>query len=138
MGIVSPHLWYHSQAEEAAKFYTSLIPNSRVTRIVKAPAGVPDGAEGTPFIVDFTLDGMPVTAISAGPAFTLDESFSMMLACETQEEIDHCWDALLADGGEPSQCGWLKDRFSLSWQMFPTSLDSLLFRDDSTSWWRLT
>jgi len=138
MGIVRPHLWYHSQAEEAARFYTSLIPNSQVTRVVRAPLGVPDVEPGTAFIVDFTLDGMPVTAISAGPAFTLDESFSMMLACENQDEIDHYWHALLAGGGEPSQCGWLTDRFGLSWQVFPTSLDALLFSEDTDASARAT
>ncbi|MDM8086509.1 VOC family protein [Cellulomonas cellasea] len=137
MGIVSPHLWYHSQAEEAAQFYTSLIPNSEVTRVIKAPPGV-NVPEGTAFIVEFTLDGMPVTALSAGPAFTLDESFSMIIACESQEEVDHYWDALLADGGEPSQCGWLKDRFGLSWQVVPTALESLLFSDDTEASARAT
>ncbi len=137
MGIVRPHLWYHSQAEEAARFYASVIPNSRVDRVIPAPAGVPV-EEGTAFIVEFTLDGMPVTALSAGPGFTLDESFSMILECETQAEVDHYWDALLADGGEPSQCGWLKDRFGLSWQVIPTSLDSLLFSEDTEAAARAT
>jgi predicted 3-demethylubiquinone-9 3-methyltransferase (glyoxalase superfamily) len=129
MGIVRPHLWYHSQALEAAEFYTSLIPNSSITSVRTAPVDMPGVAKGTPFIVEFTLDGMPVVAISAGPHLTLDEAFSFVIDCENQEEVDHYWEALIADGGEPSQCGWLKDRFGLSWQVVPRVLDSLLFAE---------
>ena len=126
MGIVRPHLWYHSQAVEAAEFYTSLIPNSAITAVRTAPVDMPGVEKGAPFIVEFTLDGMAVIGLSAGPYFTLDEAFSFVVDCETQEEIDHYWEALIADGGEPSQCGWLKDKFGLSWQVVPKALDSLL------------
>lgn len=126
MGRVRPHLWYHERADEAAAFYASVIPNSSVTRVVGAPPGVPDVEEGAPFIVEFVLDGMPVTAISAGPAFTLDEAFSMYLTCEDQAEVDHYWGALRAGGGEESQCGWLKDRYGLSWQVVPKRLMELM------------
>ena len=126
MGTVRPHLWYHSGAEDAAAFYAATIPNSSVTKVVLAPRGVPDVEPGVPFIVEFVLDGMPVTAINAGSALTLDEAFSMYLTCESQEEVDHYWEALTADGGQESVCGWLKDRFGLSWQIVPTRLYELI------------
>jgi predicted 3-demethylubiquinone-9 3-methyltransferase (glyoxalase superfamily) len=90
---------------------------------------MPGVAQGTPFVVEFVLDGMPVTGLSAGPAFTLDEAFSFVIDCETQAEVDHYWDALIADGGEPSQCGWLTDKFGVSWQVVPKVLDSLVFAE---------
>ncbi len=130
MGIVRPHLWYHSQAIEAAEFYVSVIPSSSVTSVVEAPVDMPGVAAGTPFIVEFVLDGMPVTAISAGPHFTLDEAFSFYLTCRSQAEVDHYWDVLLSDGGEPSRCGWLKDRFGVSWQVVPVQLEEILGRGD--------
>lgn len=129
MGIVSPHLWFDSQALEAAEFYVSLIPNSAITSVRRAPSGVPGVEEGVPFIVEFTLDGLPVIGLNAGPVFTLDEAFSFVIACDTQEDVDRYWDALIADGGEASQCGWCKDRFGLSWQVVPTVLDSLVSSD---------
>lgn len=129
MGIVRPHLWYHSQALEAAELYTSLIPNSSITSVRTAPVDMPGVAKGAPFIVEFTLDGMSVVGLSAGPAFTLDEAFSFVIDCESQEEVDHYWEALIADGGEPSQCGWLRDRFGVSWQVVPTVLEGLLFAE---------
>ena len=130
MGVVRPHLWFHAGAEEAAAFYASVIPNSSVTKVAPAPAGVPDVEEGAPFIVDFVLDGMPVTALNAGPHLTLDEAFSMDLSCDGQEEVDHYGAALTADGGRPGQCGWLTDRFGLSWQVIPRQLDELMSAPD--------
>ena len=129
MGIVRPHLWYHSQAAEAAELYTSLIPNSSITAVRTAPVDMPGVAKGTPFIVEFTLDGMAVVGLSAGPYFTLNEAFSFVIDCENQEEVDRYWEALIADGGEPSQCGWLKDRFGVSWQVVPRVLESLLYAE---------
>lgn len=129
MGIVRPHLWYHSRALEAAELYTSLIPNSSITAVRTAPVDMPGVEKGAPFVVEFTLDGMPVTGLSAGPSFTLDEAFSFVIECDTQEEVDRYWDALIADGGEPSQCGWLKDKFGVSWQVVPRVLDSLVFAE---------
>jgi len=130
MGIVRPHLWFHDRAEQAAAFYASVIPNSSVTSVSPAPPGVPGVAEGAPFVVDFVLDGMPVTAINAGPDFTLDEAFSFYVTCETQEEVDSYWATLTADGGEPSECGWLKDRFGVSWQIVPRQLDVMMTSPD--------
>jgi predicted 3-demethylubiquinone-9 3-methyltransferase (glyoxalase superfamily) len=127
MGIVRPHLWFDTQAEEAARFYVSLIPNSAITSVRTAPGGVPGVEEGSAFVVEFVLDGVPVTALNAGPAFTLDEAFSFLVDCDTQEDVDRYWDALIADGGEPGQCGWCKDRLGVSWQVVPKVLDSLVF-----------
>ncbi|GAB2453018.1 VOC family protein [Xylanimonas ulmi] len=126
MGIVKPHLWFASGAEQAAEFYASVIPNSRVTHIETAPAGVPDVEEGAPFVVDLDLDGMPVQLLNAGPAFTLDEAFSFVVECEDQAQVDRYWDALTADGGTPGQCGWLTDRFGVSWQVVPQQLSALM------------
>ncbi|WP_149204305.1 VOC family protein [Actinotalea subterranea] len=126
MGSVRPYLWFHKDAEKAADFYVSVIPNSSVTRVVPAPPGTPDVEEDSAFLVDFVLDGMPVTAMNAGPTFTLDEAFSMCLECDGQAEVDHYWEALVAGGGEHSQCGWLKDRFGLSWQVTPKQLDEIM------------
>lgn len=129
MGIVRPHLWYHSQAIEAAEFYTSVIPNSSITAVRKAATDMPGVRKDEAFVVEFTLDGLPVTAISAGPPFTLDEAFSFMVECADQAEVDRYWDALIADGGQPSACGWLKDKFGVSWQVVPKGLDDLVFAE---------
>jgi len=138
MGMVRPHLWFHDRAEEAAEFYASVVPNSAVTRVVTAPAGVPDVVEGAPFIVDLTLDGMPLTAINAGSAFTLDEAFSLYLTCEDQAQVDHYWEALAADGGKHGPCGWLTDRYGVSWQVVPRQLDDIMSRPDAAGVARAT
>ncbi|GAA3804491.1 VOC family protein [Cellulomonas soli] len=127
MGIVRPHLWFDDQAEQAADFYVSVLPRSEVTNVVRAPAGVPGVPEGQAFVVEAVLDGQHVTLMNGGPTFQLDEAFSFVIDCQDQAEVDHYWDALLAGGGEPSRCGWLKDRFGLSWQVVPVALDRLLF-----------
>ena len=123
---VRPHLWYgNDRAAEAARFYAEHIPGSSVTRIVRAPEGVPGAEPGSEFIVEFVVAGLPVVAISAGPAFHLDEAFSFYLLVDTQEEVDHFWELLTADGGEPGRCGWCKDRFGASWQVVPRALEDL-------------
>ena len=127
MGIVHTHLWFDHQAEEAATFWTSIVPNSRILSVRRAPSGVPDVAEGAAFVVELELDGHRVTALNAGPHFQLDEAFSFFLECADQAAVDRYWDALLADGGTPSQCGWLRDRFGVAWQVVPAGLDELVF-----------
>jgi len=123
---VRPHLWFgNNRAAEAARFYAEHIPNSSVTKIVPAPGGVGGLAAGADFVVEFTVAGMPVTGLNAGPDFQLDEAFSFYLSVETQEEVDHYWDLLTADGGEPSACGWCKDKFGVSWQVVPERLIEL-------------
>ena len=126
MATVRPHLWFgNDRAVEAARFYADHIPDSQVSRVLTAPDGVPGVAEGSEFIVEFTVAGLPVVGLNAGPAFTLDEAFSFFLLVDTQEEIDRYWELLTADGGSPAPCGWCKDRFGVSWQVVPRRLEEL-------------
>ncbi len=113
MLTVTPFLWFDSKADEAARFYTSIIPNSRIVEV-------------SPMTVTFELAGQRVMGLNGGPHYQLNEAFSFFVSCDTQAEVDRYWDALLAGGGEPSQCGWLKDRFGLSWQVAPKLLNELL------------
>ncbi len=129
MTSVSPFLWFDDQAEQAAELYVSLIPNSRILSVRRYPDGAPQ-PPGTAMGVTFELDGLPVQAFNGGPYFHHTEAFSMFVSVQTQDEVDRLWDALIADGGAPSQCGWLKDRFGLSWQIVPTVLDDLLLDPD--------
>jgi predicted 3-demethylubiquinone-9 3-methyltransferase (glyoxalase superfamily) len=126
MASLSMCLWFDKQAEEAASFYVSLLPNSRIDHVNRSPADYPNGKAGDVLVVEFTLDGRPYMALNGGPNFTFDEAISMVLTTEDQAETDRYWEALLADGGQPSQCGWLKDRFGLSWQVTPKQLPKLL------------
>ncbi|WP_199732038.1 VOC family protein [Cellulomonas triticagri] len=123
---VHPFLWFDDQAEQAAALYTSLVPNSRVTATSTYPEGSPGGVAGSVMSVSFELDGLPVEALNAGPEVRFTEAFSFHVSVVTQDEVDALWDGLIAGGGEPSQCGWLKDRFGLSWQIVPKTLDELL------------
>jgi predicted 3-demethylubiquinone-9 3-methyltransferase (glyoxalase superfamily) len=121
MARIIPHLWYSTQAEEAAKFYASVIPNSKVESVTALPADSPSGPAGSVKVVEFTLCGQPFVAFSAGPLDDFNHSISFMIECETQAEIDRLWDAL-GKGGKVEQCGWLKDRYGLSWQITPKVL----------------
>lgn len=122
---VTPFLWFDTQAEEAASLYTSLFPDSRITHVSRYSEGGP-GPAGSAMTVGFELCGQPVTALNGGPTYRLTEAFSFFVNCDSQAEVDRLWDALLADGGTPSQCGWLKDRFGLSWQIIPTRMMELM------------
>jgi predicted 3-demethylubiquinone-9 3-methyltransferase (glyoxalase superfamily) len=124
MGVVTPFIWYDSEAEEAARLYTSLIPSSRIVDVSRYGAAGP-GPEGSVMTVTFELDGLRFTALNGGPGHPLTEAVSFMVSCETQDEVDRYWDAL-TDGGEEGPCGWLKDRFGLSWQIVPNALPRLL------------
>jgi len=128
MPTTIPCLWFDGQAEDAAKLYTSLFPNSRITGVV--PYG-PDttGIEGTVMLVSFELDGQPYVALNGGPEFTFSEAVSFQIVVADQAELDHYWDGL-TDGGEPGPCGWLKDRFGLSWQVVPKLFLDLVDSDD--------
>jgi len=126
---ISPFLWFDSQAEEAAEFYVSLFPNSSIRGVARYPEGSPMPA-GTAMTVSFVLDGIEVQALNGGPDFRFTEAFSFFVQVETQEEIDRYWNALTANGGEESQCGWLKDRWGLSWQIVPANLGALLGNPD--------
>jgi predicted 3-demethylubiquinone-9 3-methyltransferase (glyoxalase superfamily) len=127
MNKVYTCLWFDGgQAEEAARLYTSLIPNSSVDKVSHAPADTPSGPLGMVLTVDFTLGGVPYQGLNGGPDFRFNEAASIAVICEDQAETDRLWDALLAGGGEPGPCGWLKDRFGLSWQIIPRRLQQLL------------
>jgi predicted 3-demethylubiquinone-9 3-methyltransferase (glyoxalase superfamily) len=126
MQKITPFLWYSNQAEEAAAFYASLFADSRVIRVVAMPSESPSGPPGTVKIVDFVLFGQAFTAMSAGPLDPFNHAISFVVSCETQAEIDRYWNALLANGGSTEQCGWLKDRFGLSWQIVPTVLPQMM------------
>jgi predicted 3-demethylubiquinone-9 3-methyltransferase (glyoxalase superfamily) len=120
MPKIHPFLWFDTQAEEAANFYVSVFPNSKVLSVMRNPGGGP-GSEGAVLSVDFELDGSRVSGLNGGPVFTFSEAVSFMIDCKDQAEVDHYWDKLV-EGGAPSQCGWLKDRFGLSWQVIPKQL----------------
>lgn len=119
MSSITPFLWYDTQALEAAEFYVSLFPNSEVIDVNRTPGG-------SVLTVSFSLDGVVFQALNAGPQFPFTEAFSIFVSAPTQERIDELWSALLANGGEESRCGWLKDRFGLSWQIVPPRLGELL------------
>jgi predicted 3-demethylubiquinone-9 3-methyltransferase (glyoxalase superfamily) len=122
---ITPNLWFDSQGLEAAEFYVSIFPNSKVGTITRYGEAGP-GEPGTVLTVDFELDGQPYTAINGGPMFTFDEAVSFLVNCADQAEIDSYWEKLLEGGGEESQCGWLKDRFGLSWQIVPANWTELM------------
>jgi predicted 3-demethylubiquinone-9 3-methyltransferase (glyoxalase superfamily) len=125
---ITPFLWYDSQAEEAANLYVAVFPNSKVTKTVRYGAGGP-GPPGSVWVVEFELDGQPIMALNGGPHYKLSEGFSFLVNCETQEEIDHYWSKLNADAAG-GQCGWLKDRFGLTWQIVPSELPGMLSDPD--------
>jgi predicted 3-demethylubiquinone-9 3-methyltransferase (glyoxalase superfamily) len=120
-----PCLWFNGNAEEAAKYYVSVFPSSRVGAIERYPEDNPFPSNfppGTALTVEFELDGQPYVGLNGGPEFTFSEAISFQIMCQDQEEIDHYWDTLSSDGGEEGPCGWLKDRYGLSWQVVPVDL----------------
>lgn len=131
MPKVTPFLWFDKQAEEAANFYVSLFPGSKITATHRYPAESPAGnAVGAVMTVEFELDGVRYIALNGGKDFKLDEAFSLSISCADQAEVDHYWQALTADRGEEGPCGWCKDRFGLSWQVNPSRLGELLADPD--------
>ena len=125
MQKVTPCLWFDGQAEQAASYYVSLLPNSRIDRVVRSPADTPSGPAGMVLAVEFTLAGNKFSGLNGGPQFPFTEAVSFQIACDDQSEVDRLW-AALSEGGSPSQCGWLKDRWGLSWQIVPKRLFQLL------------
>jgi len=121
---IHPFLWFDTQAEAAAKFYCSVFKNSKVLQVVKRTEGVPGPVDV--LTVEFEIDGQRFTALNGGPLFKFNEAVSFVVSCEDQEELDYYWDKLTSGGGAPSQCGWLKDRFGLAWQVVPEALPKLL------------
>jgi predicted 3-demethylubiquinone-9 3-methyltransferase (glyoxalase superfamily) len=130
MSKISPCLWFDGDAEDAAKLYTSLFPDSRIATVLRSPADNPSTPEGAVLTVEFTLAGQTFIGLNGGPEFKFTEAVSFTIDCEDQAEVDRYWDALIANGGEPSQCGWLKDRFGLSWQVVPKQLNEVLSGPD--------
>jgi predicted 3-demethylubiquinone-9 3-methyltransferase (glyoxalase superfamily) len=128
MQRITPCLWFDTQGEEAARFYTSVFPNSRIVDVAHYGSAGPR-PEGTVMTVSFELDGQEFIALNGGPEFTFSEAISFQVSCEGQDEVDAYWEALSA-GGEEGPCGWLKDRFGLSWQIVPTVLPKLLADPD--------
>ncbi len=122
---IVPHLWFADKAVEATKFYVSLFPDSRVDSVTPIPADTPSGPAGSVQVVEFTLAGQKFMAINAGPLEPFNHAISFMVNCADQAEVDRLWDALSA-GGTIEQCGWLKDRYGLSWQIVPTALGELM------------
>jgi predicted 3-demethylubiquinone-9 3-methyltransferase (glyoxalase superfamily) len=131
MNPIIPSLWFDMQAEEAANFYCSIFPNSRITAISHYTDAGPREA-GMVLAVDFELNGQPFNAINGGPEFTFDSAVSFVIECETQEELDNYWDRLLAGGGKEVQCGWLSDRFGLAWQVVPTGMAEVFADPDKS------
>lgn len=122
---ITPFLWFDTNAEEAAAFYVSVFKNSRVAGVTRSGDGGPL-PKGTALTVAFELDGQKFTALNGGPRFKFNESISFVVHCESQAEIDEYWDKLLAGGGQTQACGWLKDRYGLSWQIVPADIGKLL------------
>ena len=129
MQKIVPFLWYAKEAEEAAAFYASIFPNSRVTRVTALPSESPSGPPGSVKIVEFTLFGQSFTAMTAGKLDPFNHAVSFVVNCENQVEVDRYWNALL-QGGSPEQCGWLKDKFGVSWQIVPTVLFEMMASPD--------
>jgi predicted 3-demethylubiquinone-9 3-methyltransferase (glyoxalase superfamily) len=128
MKKITPSLWFDLEAEEAAGYYTSIFKDSRILNVAYYGEAGPRPA-GTVLLVSFELQGQEFTAINGGPQFTFDEAVSFQVACEDQDEVDYFWDSLSA-GGEEGQCGWLKDKFGLSWQVVPTEMEKVLTDPD--------
>ena len=129
MQKITPFLWFDTQAEEAAKFYTSVFKNSKIGRILRydeASAKAAGRPAGSVLTVEFEIEGQKFTALNGGPQFKFNESVSFVVNCKTQEEVDYFWEKLTAGGGQESECGWLKDKFGLSWQITPTVLIDML------------
>src|SRR5262245_52528802 len=122
---ITTFLWFNGNAEEAVEFYTSVLPNSRVTKVARWGEGGP-GAQGTVMSIVFELGGQRFIALNGGPQFKFSPAISLLVSCESQAEVDDLWTNLLAGGGKPTACGWLEDRYGLSWQIVPTALGDLM------------
>jgi predicted 3-demethylubiquinone-9 3-methyltransferase (glyoxalase superfamily) len=127
---IFPHLWYATEAEEAARFYASIFPDSRVDGVTPLLSESPSGPPGSVKVVDFTLFGQRFQAMSAGPHHEFNDAISIVVLCEDQAELDRYWNALLAGGGKPQACGWLIDRYGLRWQVVPAALDEMMADQD--------
>ena len=129
MGKITPFLWFDDQAEEAANFYTSIFKNSKVGDIIRYGKAGP-GQEGTVMMVTFQIEGQEFTALNGGPHYTFSPAISFFVDCETQDEVDKLWEKL-SEGGQEEQCGWLRDKYGISWQIIPSGLTEMLYSDES-------
>ena len=130
MDKIVPCLWFDKNAEEAARYYQRVFPDTRITRITHTPADYPSGTTGDVITVEFTIAGQPFMGMNGGPYFTFTEAVSFAILCKDQAEVDRLWETLIGDGGQASECGWLKDRFGLSWQIVPKVLPEMLVSED--------
>jgi len=128
---IFPHLWYAKEAEEAARFYASIFPDSRVDRVTPLMSESPSGPPGSVTVVDFTLFGQRFQAMSAGPHHEFNDAISLVVHCDDQAELDRYWNALIEGGGKPQACGWLNDRFGVRWQIVPTVLEEMMSDKDA-------
>ena len=129
---IATFLWYNREAEEAARFYTTLFPDSRVDRVSSLPSDSPSGPAGSVDVVEFTLFGQAFMAISAGPHDSFNDAFSLLVNCASQAEIDRYWEALRANGGKPQACGWIIDRYGVRWQISAAALGDMMKDPDRT------
>jgi predicted 3-demethylubiquinone-9 3-methyltransferase (glyoxalase superfamily) len=125
---ITPFLWFDNQAEEAMNFYTSIFKNAKIGNVSRYGEGGP-GPKGSVMVASFELDGMHFTALNGGPQFKFTEAISFYVSCESQDEVDHYWDKL-SEGGQTQRCGWLKDKFGVSWQIIPSALPKLMSDPD--------
>ena len=125
MQKIVPNLWFDTEAEDAARYYTSVFPNSKITDVSYFGEAGPREA-GTVLTASFEIEGLGFTAINGGPDFKFNEAVSFLVNCESQEEVDKYWDRLIGDGGQESVCGWLKDKYGVSWQIIPTVLQEMI------------
>jgi len=132
MQKITPFLWFDGKAGEAIDFYTSVFKNSKVVQVARYGKGAPGGMEGEVMTGTFELDGQQFMALNGGPMFQFTPAISMFVSCEDQAEVDHFWEALSA-GGEKSRCGWLKDKFGVSWQVIPKMLGNVLYSNDAAA-----
>lgn len=129
---ISPCLWFDRQAEEAAKFYTSIFPDSKIDRVERSTIDYPGGKAGDAILVEFTLAGLTYQALNGGPHDPFNDAISLSVSCKDQAEVDRLWDALTSGGGTPVQCGWLKDKFGVAWQIVPEEFIAMMRDPDRT------
>lgn len=127
---IVPCLWFDGRALEAAEFYVSLLPDSQIDRILRSSIDTPGAKKGDPLLIEFTLAGKQHQALNGGPHEPFNNAISLSVLCGDQTEVDRLWDALTADGGKPIQCGWLKDKFGVAWQIVPEALPRMLHDED--------
>jgi len=137
MQKIKPCLWFDTEGEEAATFYTSIFPGSKIVEVTRYGSAGPR-PEGTVMTVTFELDGLRFVALNGGPEFTFDEAISFQIDCHSQAEVDHYWDELVEGGGAHGPCGWLKDRYGVSWQIIPEALGRLMTDPDAEKTRRVT